>query len=251
MARQAGIIKLKGTIGDISFYKTKDGHLAREKTSVDAARIKNDPAFQRTRENGAEFGTAGKGGKLIRNAFRMLLQNATDSKVSIRLSTELLKVVKTDLNQPRGERTVKGGELKMLEKFEFNLNGKIVSSLFTVYNIQIDRVSGEAMLSLGNILPTTEVMAPIGTTHFKIRWGIAEIDFDQETYLYQESSTTAIPWVSESQTVGDLVSNFTQDSSLPLFMALCMEFYQEVNGELYSLKNGAYNGVVLAKIDTL
>ncbi len=31
MARQKGIIKLKGTIGDITFYKTQDGHLAREK----------------------------------------------------------------------------------------------------------------------------------------------------------------------------------------------------------------------------
>ncbi len=31
MAKQTGIIKLKGTIGDISFYKSADGHLARYK----------------------------------------------------------------------------------------------------------------------------------------------------------------------------------------------------------------------------
>ena len=49
MARQKGIIKLKGKIGDISFYKTQDGHLAREKGGVDASRIANDPAFIRTR----------------------------------------------------------------------------------------------------------------------------------------------------------------------------------------------------------
>ena len=49
MARQKGIIKLEGTIGDVSFYKSKDGYLAREKGGVDADRIKNDPAFQRTR----------------------------------------------------------------------------------------------------------------------------------------------------------------------------------------------------------
>ena len=66
MAKQTGIIKLKGTIGGISFYKTSDGDLAREKGGVDKSRIANDPAFQRTRENGAEFGAAGKGGKLVR-----------------------------------------------------------------------------------------------------------------------------------------------------------------------------------------
>ena len=46
MARQKGIIKLKGTIGDITFYKTQDGHLAREKGGIDASRIASDPAFQ-------------------------------------------------------------------------------------------------------------------------------------------------------------------------------------------------------------
>ena len=63
MARQRSIIKLDGTIGGITFYKSKDGYLAREKGGVSADRIKNDPAFQRTRENGAEFGRAGKAGK--------------------------------------------------------------------------------------------------------------------------------------------------------------------------------------------
>ena len=52
MAKQKGIIKLEGTIGDITFYKsTQDGHLAREKGGVSADRIANDPNFQRTREN--------------------------------------------------------------------------------------------------------------------------------------------------------------------------------------------------------
>jgi len=53
---------LKGPIGDISFYKSKDGYLARSKGGVDKSRIKNDPAFQRTRENGSEFGRAGIAG---------------------------------------------------------------------------------------------------------------------------------------------------------------------------------------------
>ncbi|MFT5252316.1 MAG: hypothetical protein ACI87N_001323 [Flavobacteriales bacterium] len=65
MARQKGIIKLKDTIGDITFYKTKDGHLAREKGGVDASRIASDPAFQRTRENGAEFERTLKAGKVL------------------------------------------------------------------------------------------------------------------------------------------------------------------------------------------
>jgi hypothetical protein len=72
MARQKGIIKLKGNIGDITFYKTKDGHLPRKRGA--ASMRASDPAF-RTRENGAEFGRAGKAGKVLRTAFRTLLIN--------------------------------------------------------------------------------------------------------------------------------------------------------------------------------
>ena len=81
MARQRGIIKLTGKIGDLSFYKSQDGYLAREKGGVDATRIKNDPAFARTRENGQEFGMAAKSGKIVRDAFRPLMMRASDGRV--------------------------------------------------------------------------------------------------------------------------------------------------------------------------
>ena len=42
--------------------------MARLKGGIDKKRIATDPAFQRTRENGAEFGRAGKGGKLLRSS---------------------------------------------------------------------------------------------------------------------------------------------------------------------------------------
>jgi hypothetical protein len=90
MAKQKGIIKLKGTIGGITFYKSQEGgYLAREKGGVDANRIANDPAFQRTRENGAEFGRAGKAGKLLRTALRALLLNSTDSRMVGRLTQQM------------------------------------------------------------------------------------------------------------------------------------------------------------------
>ncbi len=49
MATQKGIIKLKGTIGDITFYKTQDGNLARLKGGVEKNRILNDPALAQSK----------------------------------------------------------------------------------------------------------------------------------------------------------------------------------------------------------
>ncbi|RYE50360.1 MAG: hypothetical protein EOP48_19905, partial [Sphingobacteriales bacterium] len=90
MAKLKGIIKLKGTIGDMTFYKTRDGYVVREKTTVDANRIANDLAYQRTRENGAEFGRAGKAGRCLRTAFKSLLANTSDPKMANRLTREMV-----------------------------------------------------------------------------------------------------------------------------------------------------------------
>ena len=72
MARQDGVIKLTGQMGGISFYKSQGGHLVRQKGGIDGDRMKNDPAFARTRENNEEFGRAGASGKLLRTALRSL-----------------------------------------------------------------------------------------------------------------------------------------------------------------------------------
>lgn len=93
MTRQKGIIKLDGIIGGITFYKSQDGYLAREKGGVSADRIANDPNFQRTRENGEEFGRAGKAGKLLRNSIRAMLQNASDSRMVSRFTQKMVEVV--------------------------------------------------------------------------------------------------------------------------------------------------------------
>jgi hypothetical protein len=36
-------------------------------------------------------------------------------------------------------------------------------------------------------------------------------------------------------------------SQLPLFLVLGIEFYQEVNGEEYPLKNGSFNALSIVK----
>lgn len=249
MAKQTGIIKLKGTIGDISFYKTTDGHLARGKGGIDPQRIKTDPAFQRTRENGSEFGTAGKGGKLLRNAIRVLLQNAKDRRVTSRLTTQVLKVVKTDTGNPRGQRTIQGGTFGLLVNFEFNINGKLATSLFAVHTNAFDRVTGEGTIDIPTFKPTTHIAAPSGTTHFKIVTGVAELDFVNETFVFDNDETAILPYDGNDTAAIDLTATVSANSTFPVVQVLGVEFYQEVNGEMYSLKNGSYNALAVKLAD--
>ncbi len=102
MARQKGVLKLEGQIGDLSFYKSEGEYLARTKGGVDGERIKKDPAFARTRENGAEFGRAGKAGKLLRSALKTPIAQSADKKVSSRLTSQMVKVIQADVTNGRG-----------------------------------------------------------------------------------------------------------------------------------------------------
>ncbi len=250
MAKQKGIIKLDGTIGGITFYKsTQDGYLAREKGGVSADKIANDPAFQRTRENGEEFGRAGKAGKLLRNSIRAMLQNASDSRMVSRLTQKMVEVVQEDAVNPRGQRNVIDGEAELLEGFEFNISGKLGTTLYAPYTSTIDRVAGTLVVSIPAFVPLNMIAAPGGSTHFKIVSAGAEVDFENETFIVATSETAVLPWDTTATAVINLSNAVTANSTHPLFLALGIEFYQEVNGQMYPLKNGAYNALALAKVD--
>lgn len=248
MAKQTGILKLKGTIGGISFYKSKDGHLAREKGGVDKSRIMNDAAFQRTRENGSEFGRAGVAGKILRTAFRTLLITASDFRMVSRLTREMVKVLQEDAVSLRGLRNVLDGELELLTGFEFNINGKLATTLYAPFTRSIDRVLGTLSVSIPSFIPNKMVSAPGGTTHFKIVSSGAAIDFEAGTFVVAESSSAILPYNDAATAVLSLVSTVTAASTNPLFLALGVEFYQEINGVQYPLKNGSYNALSLIEI---
>lgn len=252
MAKQKGIIKLDGTIGGITFYKsTQDGYLAREKGGVSADKIANDPAFQRTRENGEEFGRAGKAGKLLRNAIRAMLQNASDSRMVGRLTQKMVEVIQEDVTNPRGQRNVIDGEAELLEGFEFNISGKLGTTLYAPFTGTIDRVAGTLTANIPAFVPINMLAAPGGSTHFKIVSAGAEVDFENEIFVIDTQATAVLPWDSAATAVINLVNTVTANSTHPLFLALGIEFYQEVNGQMYPLKNGAFNPLSLVKVSGL
>lgn len=251
MARQKGIIKLDGTIGGITFYKSQDGYLAREKGGVSAEKIATDPNFQRTRENGEEFGRAGKAGKLLRNAIRAMLQNASDSRMVSRLTAEMVKVIQEDVTNARGLRNVIDGEAELLEGFEFNNSGKLGTTLYAPFTGTIDRVAGTLTANIPAFVPINMLAAPGGSTHFKIVSAGAEIDFENETFVMDAQATAILPWDATATAVINLANAVTANSTHPLFLALGVEFYQQVNGQMYPLKNGAYNALALVKVSGL
>ncbi len=248
MAKQRGIFKAEGTIDDITFYKSKDGFMLRQKGGISAERMATDPAFERTRENQQEFARAGRAGKVLRNAVRPLLMNAADRLVVSRLFREMMKVVKADATSTRGQRNVLDGELELLEGFEFNEGGKLSQTLFAPYTASINRTTGVLSIEIAEFLPTQMIVAPAEATGFQIVCAGGSIDFATGANGITSTSSAIQPLGNAPMTVSNSF-NAGANSTLPLFLFIGIAFFQEVNGSQYPLKNGAFNALSIVKVN--
>ncbi len=249
MARQKGIIPLEGTIGNITFLKTRDGYLAKEKSSIPASRMYTDPAFARTRENWSEFGNAGKGAKLIRATFNQALRLVKDRRLTGNLVKMLVRVVQSDTVHERGQRRVSAGNLSLLEGFEFNSGSRLDQVLYAPYTVTVDRAEGEVSVSVSPFVPAQAVIAPGGTTHCRVIAAAAAVDFEAGSYSGSLDQSADVPYDQQPVTLPALSCNVPAESTLPLLVVFGVQFMQEVNGSMYPLQNGAFNALAVVKVD--
>jgi hypothetical protein len=248
MAEQKGHLPVKGRLGNLSFYKTRDGYLIKDKGGIDKNRISSDPKFQRTRENGAEFGSACKAGKLLRNAVKAVSQRSSDGRSVSRLTKQMMVVLKTDTASRRGERSVVNGDMERLQGFQFNIKAVLDTTFFAPYTAAIDRVTGTLSVDIDAFVPERSVIKPEGATHFRIISAGAEVDFAGNVYVSANSSSAELPWDNVAAAAVTLENLVTANSTNPLFLLLGIEFFQEVNGEKYSLRNGGYNSLAIVMV---
>lgn len=250
MARQGGLLKVVGKLDDLSFYKSADGFLVRTKGGVSADRIANDPTFQRTRENGAEFGMSAVAGKLLRTALRNFMITASDNRVVSRLTRLMTDVKNLDAANERGERHVHEGfdlpEGKaVLKGFNFNNRAILSSILFKAYSLN----TTTGALTITDLIPTMDIVSAPGATHLTIKSGWSKVDFAAGEFDTVMSNAVNLPINGTASTVAlTQAAAPTLASGINVF-TISVEFYQEVNGIQYSLKNGGYNS--LAVIDVV
>lgn len=248
MAKYEGIFEIQGTLKGMTFYKTKDGLLIRTKGRVSKNRIENDPAFQRTRENGLEFGHLAACGQLIRKGLSSMLKLAKDSRTSSRMMSILSKVKNLDLTSTRGERNVGIGLISaegkaLLEGFNFNKAApfeRIFRSLYT-----LDPTTGA--FDVADFWVKEMIEFPEGTTNISLSSAASRVDFATGDYSTSVSPTTNLALDAPPQALSLVPSSVPTGDGF-MFFYLLLEFYQDINGTQYPLKNHAHNVLCLLKV---
>lgn len=248
MAKNRSLIKIIGTLDDLTFYKGKEGYIVRTKGGVSKNRIKTDPAFARTRENGAEFGHIAHSGKLLRRSVIGLIEDAKDGRLTSRLMQVMARVKNEDLTSNRGERNVATGLAtangkQYLKGFNFNSDAPLDSVLLTDYSL--DTATGE--IELVDFSPMQHIAVPQGTTHVSLRSGFLNLDFATEVKDLELSPIQNLAVNSPSATVTLTPAAVPAGTGNELFF-LKVAFYQEMNGTQYPLNNGAFNALQLVEV---
>jgi hypothetical protein len=212
-------------------------------------RIATDPAFERTRENMAEFERAGRAGKLLTDSLRILANNASDGKLTSRLAKEMSKVIKADPLNDRGQRTVTDGNLLLIRGFDFNADAKLTTVFFAPYTAVVDRAVGTLKADITPFVPKSMLKAPTGTTHFSVVSAGAEIDFDGGVHTGAISATAELVYGDQLEAAISLSNAVPANSTLPLFLALGVRFYQQVNNKFYPLNSGRHNALAIVLVD--
>jgi len=248
MAKQKGVVKLKGTIEDVSFYKSIDGYVARAKGGIDADRLKKDPKFSRTRENNAEFGTAAKSAKLLRRALWPLLKRASDPRMIGRLVKLMTEIKNLDSVSARGKRNVGLGITNIqappiLKNFEFNKNSELGAVLQLIP--EVNTATGE--ITVQGFIPLEDLTAPVEATHVRFRGAWVKVNFANGTRSIKYTNTMHLP-IDAAQTDITLLPVATPAGTGLSMYVMMAAFFQEINGIQYPLQNGVHNAMAIIEI---
>lgn len=253
MAKQKGFIKVKGSLGGLTFYEANRQELIRTTGGVDKSRIEKDPSFKRTRENMSEFGGSAKVGKALRTGFASIIKGLSDSTAVGRL-TGVMKRINSLGPGIRGKRTFEILPNKLLlEGFEFDKFKTMESIFYAPYGLPtLDANRSVATWVVPDFNTSNYMNAPEGATHFKlllattvlsdytynIGMGYEPVNAtENEVHGLAESAEIAIGGLVGSDTTltVDLGFGAALPATVGVVNAIGIIFYQEINSQFYEL----------------
>ena len=250
MPKQSGHIKIRGTVDDLTYVKTKDGFSVRKATVVPKGRMFKDPRFKRTRENLQEFNEAAKSNMLIRESFTSLTKTIADKKMMNRLTAELFPIIRSDAQNPRGYRKAVFGDLSKLKGFEFNAINPFRLAFSEKPIPAVNRVTGQISIQVPDYTPAIALKYPLEATHYRFVFAAAALDFHNGLYvkdvlLGDKQLLDELPVAGYSETL-----QLPANSSDPVFIVMGIEFFQKSEDGLLSLlTNGSFSSLQLILVD--
>jgi hypothetical protein len=228
------VVKLRGKIDQISFFVSQDGYMARKTGTFNKQKYLTAESYDLTRRNASEFGIAGKAGRVFRNAWNLEIDKAGDNRLISRVTQGMVKVLQSDTVSVYGSRRVEKGDLTMLEKLEFNVALPFIASVKPEIDVTVVRATGQITINFPSYISEKQIAAPYGATHFSFFAAAAAVDFLEETSTTDRDAMADQLFSMTPTTASTIQLTMPANSTLPIFVALGVEFKKIVNGTAFS-----------------
>jgi hypothetical protein len=230
MAKNQGIVRLRGSIDGVTYSEGVNGRLSRSKSSLNKAKMDANPKYEVLRLIQHELGLFSKFGSLMRSGIQNELARVKPYRGVQRLNKILIQIKNEDTVHRMGERTVGEGlesekGRALLKNFDFY--GKTTVTALIDKELLLDPDTG--VITIEKFNPVEDVIAPKNVTHLQLRSlvigldegnGIAAVRRSEEVYLPLE--------VGSADVVLD--PNGLPNVDRHLLFVVQLLFYKEVNG---------------------
>lgn len=237
MARQKGLFKVTGTLGDVNFYVIKGvGYARKAGGGFNGEAIRNHENMHRVRENANEFGKCSSVKKSFRLALMPFLKGYKQAKLHARMMSLFTSIKALDAVSDLGNRTVSKGlntvkGRRLLRSFEITpkhnmLQAVLEHSTFN-WSLQQLRISR---------LDISHYPYPKTATHVGLTLGVLDFNFDN----LNASLTTSSTYFMELSDTSTSFNIGTDTVSIPEFVGIAilrLQFYEIIEGEAYGLNN--------------
>ena len=248
MARQSQDIPIVGTIDGINFYKMGGNYYARMAADKPKRGTKAYAGYQRFLETATELGKVSPISRILRLAFGEIIPRPyTNERGS--LHNRIIQVIMAGNRNPQNRNKLTGGNVGLLEGFDFNFYARMVNTFRAPYNGRIDRVNGRLFINLPSFVPEESISAPDWTTHFKIVSGGVAIDFENGLFETDIKESDLFSWGRRPTKDIEMEHTVAGNSDRHLFLALGINFYQRWPGEIYQIESGCFDVLTIIKIN--
>ncbi|MDF2188213.1 SMI1/KNR4 family protein [Paraflavitalea sp. CAU 1676] len=182
MARYYGPVKIRGSVGGLTYYENEEGQFVKEKGSPRECRMQYGEEFMRSRRYAAEFQGATAVARQLRDAMGNLTIGVRSMRASSNMTTWLLSVAHTDPVSDWGERKVWLGDLSLLQGYEFNKNNKLDDALPVPLWDNCRLVDGKATVKLPGFRLRRKKNLPDNASHFRMVSAVLYLDAGKKTY---------------------------------------------------------------------
>ena len=263
MAKNIGIIKISGKVGNLRFFQKDGKAFVGLNGEISKDRILKDPAFKRVRENMSEFGGSAEVSKSIRT-YLIPVKGLIEKQ----LHNRFVSLIRRLINLGSGVRGARKVEFSLnkeaVEGFELNKSTKLSEVMFTSNSLVTNSDRNQLTLTVDEFMPSDYLLIPEGATHFKVHLaGLAISDFETvgpkvvyrpvnsaEHGLFAKTGTSELPvntLVNGGFTlIVDLPGAPVLSTEVSLAGLLGIEFLQEVNGAFYQL--ATHNAIRIEKL---